>query len=140
MTACHKSGGHASPTVTAAVGDSLFSSGRVTATLAYGQFSIVANSPAQDQTLTVSFTEPFQLNVPFNADFAKASVGYLTLNDTLIYNSNYGTPSRAQMAITAWDSVNHRIAGYFSGVLYADKKDSLRVTSGSFNLGYTVGH
>ena len=136
--ACHKSGNQPNPAVKATLGDSSFSSVKATAALAYGQFSIVASSSTQAHTLAINFTEPFQLNVPLSVDFAKTTVGYLSLNDTLIYNSSIGAPARAQLTVTTWDSVNHHIAGSFSGMLYANAKDSLALTNGAFDLGYTV--
>jgi len=38
------------------------------------------------------------------------------------------------------DSVNHKIIGTFSGVLYnvTGGSDSLVITNGTFNTGYTV--
>jgi hypothetical protein len=126
--------------MTATIGDSSYTYQQITATLSHGQFSIIANSADRKQALTVDFTEPFQLNVPIPPSPAQGSIGYLRSNPTLIYNTGIGAPARADITITSWDSVTHRIAGSFNGVMYADIQDSLAVSNGSFNLSYSIQH
>ena len=44
------------------------------------------------------------------------------------------------LTVNSWDSVNHKISGTFSGVLYniTGGSDSLIVTNGTFTSTYTV--
>lgn len=109
---------------------------------AYGQMYVVGyNIQNRD-------TGAFQVVVPY---FAPANVPISTTVDTssdLVYlrsGQEYDAYSRfgdshGVITLTVADTVNHKIAGTFSGVLYnkMNSADSVVVTEGAFNSPYTI--
>ncbi|HEV3325561.1 MAG TPA: hypothetical protein VG052_08140 [Puia sp.] len=89
--------------------------------------------------LAIQFSRPFVLHTAFASDTAGLDIGYINAKTLTQYD---GGPQAGHSVLTvnSWDSVNHKISGTFSGVLYntSGGTDSLIVTNGSFSTSYTV--
>lgn len=88
--------------------------------------------------LALQFTTPFVLHTAFSSDTTSLDVGYVNSTPLTQYDGGQITGHSA-LTISSWDSVNHKISGTFSGVLYniSGGTDSLVITNGSFSTGYT---
>jgi hypothetical protein len=89
--------------------------------------------------LAISFLTPFILHGAISSDTAGVDVGYVNATTLAEYDGG-GVAGHSLLTISSWDSVNHKISGTFSGVLYniSGGSDSLVVTNGSFTTAYTV--
>jgi hypothetical protein len=87
----------------------------------------------------VSFATPFILHAPISSDTAEVDLGYINATTQAEYDGG-GVAGHSLLTISSWDSVNHKISGTFSGVLYniTGGSDSLIVTNGAFTSAYTV--
>lgn len=80
----------------------------------------------------------FTVGKPFTTDTTSAAVSYFTNGSNgKIYWASNGN-GFAKLTVTSLDSTGHKIAGTFSGTLYATGTDSVIVTNGNFNTSYTV--
>jgi len=86
--------------------------------------------------LMISTSTPFAVNKPIT-DPNYVLLDY-THNDKDYWNGY--SPSHFAATITAWDSVNHKVQGTFSGTLYSDynSNDSIVISNGNFNSAYIV--
>jgi hypothetical protein len=84
-------------------------------------------------------SEPqFVVGKPFTTDTTSASVDYFVNGlSGKVYDASNGD-GFATFTVTSLDTTAHKIAGTFSGTLYASATDSVVVTNGSFNTSYTV--
>jgi hypothetical protein len=80
------------------------------------------------------------VNRPFSTDTTTlAAITYVASGKR--YDAYFGLgASRAVFTLTSVDSVNHNVAGVFSGTVYndADLNDSLVITNGKFSSSYSV--
>jgi hypothetical protein len=88
--------------------------------------------------LAISFLAPFILNAPISSDTAGVDVGYVNATTQAEYDGG-SVAGHSLLTINSWDSVNHKISGTFSGVLYniTGGSDSVVVTNGTFTSVYT---
>ena len=145
-TSCKKSnsGGGSSNSISATIGGSGWSTTIPTQAIyaTNGQeFEIIGGSyKAGDTTaLAVAFTTPFPLNKPISSEDANVDIGYINAKTLAEYDGGIQA-GHSILTVTSWDSVNHKIAGTFTGVLYntSGGSDSLVVTNGNFNTTYLV--
>ena len=87
----------------------------------------------------IQFNSPFVLHTAISSDTASVDIGYVN-STTLAEYDGGSTAGHSLLTISSLDSVNHKIIGTFSGVLYnvTGGSDSLVITNGTFNTGYTV--
>lgn len=87
----------------------------------------------------ISFAAPFIMHTPISSDTAAVDVGYINATTQAEYDGG-GVAGHSILTVSSWDSVNHKISGTFSGVLYniTGGSDSLVVTNGAFSSSYTV--
>jgi hypothetical protein len=87
----------------------------------------------------ISFAAPFILHAPISSDTAAVDVGYVNATTQAEYDGG-GIAGHSLLTVNSWDTVNHKISGTFSGVLYniTGGSDSLIVTNGAFTSAYTV--
>ena len=93
-----------------------------------------------DSTIVaLGFNGPVTLNKPFSSDSTTLDIAYQDIKSQVQYDGVSGS-GRSILTITSYDSVNHKIAGTFTGVLYNDfgGGDSLVVTNGHFNVGFVA--
>jgi hypothetical protein len=78
--------------------------------------------------MTVS-SDTSVLTITYSPNFARS-----------IYMAQYGFGGHALVTMTTQDTVNHKIAGTFSGTVYnlANASDSLVITNGKFSTTYVV--
>jgi hypothetical protein len=89
--------------------------------------------------LDILLFAPFTVNQPFSTDSTYASLDYLVNGSNgKDYDASQGN-GYAILTVTSLDTVGHKIAGTFSGTVYASGSDSLVVTNGKFNTSYIVG-
>lgn len=106
-----------------------------------GEFAIVGGQIKSGDTtvLTVAFTTPILVHAAVSSDTADVEVEYINAKTLIEYD---GGPlvGHSILTVSSWDSVNHKIVGTFTGVLYnvTGGTDSLIVTNGSFNTAYTT--
>jgi hypothetical protein len=87
---------------------------------------------------------PIQVNVPVNTDTVGTYIAYFDQNATFDWQAGGAGGGTAIYTVTSLDTVNHKIAGTFSGSLYDMLNtsgitiDSVVMTNGKFNLSYTV--
>lgn len=81
----------------------------------------------------------FVVGKSFTTDTTSAYVDYFTNGFTngKDYDASNGN-GFATFTVTSLDTTNHKIAGTFSGILYASANDSIVVTNGNFNTSYTL--
>jgi hypothetical protein len=133
-----------SGTVNAMVNDTLFTPppGGVysTYTASSGQFAIDAFELHGNDTLYLFVTiyRPFTLNQPIDSNSSISNIVYY--NSLHQPYSNVTGMGNTTITVTSFDSVNHKIAGTFSGNLYSDNgnTDSIIVKNGTFNSSYLV--
>ena len=116
----------------------------------YGQILIQGDSIRGNDTTQIQIALPYipPVNTVISTDSLQyAGVAGLTyLSPGKTYEGYYGFGgSHAIITLSTADTVNHRIAGTFSGVLYSllvngnvDSNDSVVITNGTFNSTYQV--
>jgi hypothetical protein len=89
--------------------------------------------------LALQFSTPFVLHTAISSDTAGVDVGYINASTLAQYDGG-AIAGHSILTVSSWDSVNHKISGTFSGVLYntSGGSDSLIVTNGAFSTSYTV--
>src|SRR6185312_3219962 len=87
--------------------------------------------------LAVGFNGPVVLNQAFSSDTTTLDIAYQDIKAQVQYDGVSGH-GFSILTVTSLDSVNHKIAGTFSGVLYNDfgGGDSVVVTNGRFSAPY----
>jgi len=145
-TACKKSSNTApgSGAVNATVNDTLFTPppGGVygTYTTGSGQFDIDAFELKGSDTLYLFVTifKPFTLSQPIDNISSSSNIVYYDASHRPY--SNITGMGNTTITVTTYDSVNHKIAGSFSGNLYSDSGsgDSIIVKNGTFNTSYVI--
>lgn len=90
-------------------------------------------------TLGVIIGTPFPLHTVINSDTGNIDIVYANFHTLAGYDGGQQA-GHSLVTVSSWDSVNHKIAGTFTGVLYniSGGTDSLVVTNGAFNTSYTV--
>jgi hypothetical protein len=88
--------------------------------------------------LGIQLTPPFTVNTAVT-DWRSVSIDYYIPSTSQDYFAGDGL-GHVSLTVTAQDTVNHRITGVFSGVLYngISGNDSMVVTNGKFNTAYIV--
>jgi len=106
-----------------------------------GYFDLIGYAiQSGDTTVTeITFATPFTLNQPVSSDTAYNN--YVSYYDSKGGFDYYGAfqagPSPVIITVNSWDSVNKKISGTFSGMLYSNSNsDSVNSTKGQFNLTY----
>ena len=91
--------------------------------------------------LEILVPSPVTVNKPFLTDTTSASIYYYPNGPVngKDYNASYGW-GHGTMTVTSVDTVNHKIAGTFSGTLhnFLDINDSVVLINGKFNTAYTI--
>jgi hypothetical protein len=104
---------------------------------------VSAGTKADSSYLQLVFSAPIQLNKTISTD-STFSVEYYDL----LGNFDWGAGTNSgdgvsYLKVTSYDSVNHKIAGTFTGSLSsgmsgASYTDTVKLTNGEFNLTYTT--
>jgi hypothetical protein len=106
-----------------------------------GEFQIVGGQyKSGDSTgISVAFGTPFPLHTAFSSDTAFVDVEYVNVKTLAQYDGGL-LSGHSIITVSSWDSVNHKIVGTYSGVLYntGNPADSLVVTNGTFSTAYTA--
>jgi hypothetical protein len=89
--------------------------------------------------VSMFFYPPFPLNTPISSDTTSLEINYTELNTSQVYTGG-GPAGHSLLTVSTCDTVNHKISGTFSGILYniTGGSDSLIVTNGAFNSSYTI--
>jgi hypothetical protein len=89
-------------------------------------------------SLDVSIFEPFTVNQPIDPTANASSILYYDFTGEPFFNG-VGM-GKTTITVTSLDTVNHKIAGTFSGNLYENNGsgDSVIVANGTFNTTYLV--
>ena len=150
LVACQKgtqtSGYVTQGTLTATIGSTSYAPSLTEAVyspVTYSTFAVIGLQPGKDSTfLRVELPlTGFTIGTVFSTDTAVSSgISWFDSQRTYEYDALFGTfASHALIDITSWDSVNRKVAGTFSGVLYniSNGSDSIVLTNGAFNTSYT---
>lgn len=146
MISCKKSNNSSSTSgqVTASIGGTAWSSNVPTVGLYVSNastFEIGGEYLKSGDTsaVAISFLTPFILNGPISSDTAGVDVEYVNAATQVEYDGG-SVAGHSLLTINSYDTVNHKISGTFSGVLYniTGGSDSLIVTNGTFTSAYTV--
>jgi hypothetical protein len=150
LVACQKgtqtTGYQSQGTLTATVGSTNYAPSLTEAVyspITYTTFAVIGLQPAKDSTyLRVELPlNGFTIGTPFSSDTAVSSgLSWFDSQRTYEYDALFGNfGSHSLIDITSWDSVNRKVAGTFSGVLYNinNGSDSIVITNGTFNTSYT---
>ena len=130
-----------SGTFSATVSDTAFTPGDVAGIYVSADqaWSILAYQIKAGDTISfdINIYLPFTVNQPIAPNFS--NILYQNAMGEPYYNAIGHTPNLA-ITVTSVDSVNHNIAGTFSGSLYDENGsgDSVVVTKGKFNTSYSV--
>jgi hypothetical protein len=104
------------------------------------QFEIIGGSYKSGDTtgVSVSFYDPFPLNTPISSDTSGIDIEYVNQATLAEYDGGI-IAGHSLLTITSSDTVNLKISGTFSGVLYniTGGSDSVVVTNGTFTSSYT---
>ncbi|HEY4111811.1 hypothetical protein [Puia sp.] len=139
FASCKKSNDNSSAAVSATIGGAAFNPVRTAAAhyAANGYFDLggLGVNGKDSVLLDITIGTPFTLNKVLD-NSGLVTMDYFTA--TKDYYSAYGIGT-ATVTVTTLDSVNHKIAGTFSGTLYnsVNDKDSISVINGKFNTAYT---
>jgi hypothetical protein len=108
----------------------------------YGQLIVQGDSIVGSDTSEIQVAMPYipAVNVTVYTDSTQyAGVTYKVPGKE--YDAYYGLGfSHGALTLSSADTVNHKIAGSFSGVLYnvVNSNDSVVITNGAFNSSYQV--
>ena len=101
-------------------------------------FELEGVKDASDTTIiSLYFDPPTTVGLAVSSDTNYIDVGYFDSKTGLFFDgSQYG--GHTIITITSWDTTNLKIAGTFSGVLYAQgvANDSMAITNGKFSTSY----
>jgi len=79
------------------------------------------------------------VNHPFSTDTTLSDLTYITSGKE--YDAYFGlSASHGLITVSVADTINHKVSGTFSGVLYnvLSASDSVVVTNGAFTTSYTI--
>jgi len=138
------SGSGGSNSISATIGGSAWNTTVPTQTI-YSNFSSVFEigggsvKSGDTTTMAVTIGTPFPLHTPISSDTAEVDLLYSNLHTQAGYDGG-AQAGHCLITVTSWDSVNHKIAGTFTGVMYnfTGGTDSLVVTNGNFNTAYSI--
>ena len=107
----------------------------------YGQLYVLGYNIQNKDTTGFQVEMPYipAVNHPFSTDTTLSDLTYITSGKE--YDAYFGlSASHGLITVSTADTVNHKIAGTFSGVLYnvLSASDSVVVTNGAFSTSYTV--
>jgi hypothetical protein len=99
-------------------------------------WSVTAFRTTDSVGIALSISDSFVVNKPVTTP-GSAAIEYLAQKGSY---DNYIGAGNTTITVTLLDTVNHKIAGTFSGDLYGNTgtNDSVVVTSGKFNVAYLV--
>jgi hypothetical protein len=108
----------------------------------YGQIIVQGDSINNNDTTEIQVAMPYPpaVNVPISTDSTQfAAVTYVRGGVEYDAFNGYGY-SHGVITLSSADTVNHRVIGTFSGVVYntALSTDSVVLTNGTFNSTYSV--
>jgi len=109
---------------------------------AYGQIIIQGDSIRSNDTTELQIAIPYipAVNAPVYTDSSQfAGITYLSPGKE--YDAYYGlASSHGIITLLSADTINHKVGGTFSGVLYniVNSSDSVVITSGVFTSTYQV--
>jgi len=134
VTSCSKSNSNSSSTsISASLNGTAYQPAGVQAIDSLGTIGILGYKDADTSALYVEFPDTVGLNKPLDitdyayAEYHRGFLGY----SSWIYGS-HGT-----ITVTSLDKTNKKVAGQFSGVLYASGiADSVVIVNGKFNSTY----
>jgi hypothetical protein len=146
IAGCSKSNnGSSSSGITASVNGTAWGNTFATVGLyakAAGTFQIIgAQYKSGDSTaFGLAFVSPITLNSAMSSGSASIDVSYINAKTQAIYDGSAIAGGHSILTVTSYDSTGHKVGGTFSGVLYneANQNDSLVITNGKFNSGFTV--
>ena len=109
---------------------------------AYGQLIVQGDSIRSNDTTEIQVAMPYipAVNVAVTTDSSQY-MGLTYLTPGKEYDAYFGlSASHGTLTLTGEDTVNHRVAGTFSGVLYniVNSNDSVVITNGAFSSTYQV--
>jgi hypothetical protein len=109
---------------------------------AYGQLIVQGDSIRGTDTTEIQVAMPYipTVNVPITTDSSQY-VGLSYKMPGKEYDAYFDlTNSHGSITLSGEDTVNHRVAGTFSGVLYniVNSNDSLVIINGAFSSTYSV--
>ena len=105
-----------------------------------GFFDIAGFTVKSGDTAALELVVPgsITVNKAFSTDSGYTSIDYITnTTNGKDYDASGGYGSGV-LIVTSLDTVGHKIAGTFTGTLYASGSDSLVVTNGKFSTSYLV--
>jgi hypothetical protein len=110
-------------------------------TVGASTFDIVGAQVKSGDTTSflLTFYTPITVNRTFNSDTASLDIQYQDSKTGALYDGG-ALVGHSVLTITSYDSVNLKIAGTFSGVLYNETtgNDSLTVAGGTFSTPFTL--
>lgn len=133
-TSCSKSNSNSSSTsISASLNGTAYQPAAVQAIDSAGIIGILGYKDADTSALYVEFADTVRLNVPLDitgdvayAEYSRGFSGYSSW-----IGSSHGT-----ITVTSLDKTNKKVAGKFSGVIYAQSSDSVVIVNGQFNSTY----
>jgi hypothetical protein len=143
-TSCKKSNSSSNAAISANVGSTNFQASTAVGTYskAAGLFELVGITLTSGDTtgLALIFAAPAQVNAPASSDTAYIDVQYSDTKAAVAYDGG-GAFGHVILNVSSWDSVNHKITGTVTGILYnvSGGSDSLALANGKFSTTYTVG-
>lgn len=107
----------------------------------FGQLFVLGYNIQNKDTTGFQVEIPYipPVNHPFSTDTTQSVLTYIIPGKE--YEAYYGLANaHGIITLTLADTVNHKVTGSFSGVLYnlANSSDSVAVTNGSFSSSYTI--
>ena len=133
-TSCSKSNSNSSSTsITASINGTAYQPAAIQAIDSLGIIGILGFKTSDTSALYVEFQDSVRLNVPYDitgdlayAEYSRGFSGYSSW-----IGSSHGT-----ITVTSLDKTNKKVAGKFSGVIYAQSSDSVVIANGQFNTTY----
>jgi hypothetical protein len=139
-TSCKKSSNDSSAGLSATFRDTTFGASQTVAVYfkdyQYWDIAGYTIKGGDSVGIEIEINAPVTLNSPITTNNGTYIDYYLNGND---YAAAVGTGNTAMM-VTSLDTVNHKISGTFSGMLYnmGNGNDSSQMTNGKFNTTYIV--
>jgi hypothetical protein len=111
----------------------------VSATMSGGGAVISATDNLKSFGVILLLRPPFDLNNTLDMDSVGDYVQVTLTGRPDQWGGGFGwAPGDGKVTITSWDSVGHRLSGNFSGVLSAGPGYSDTLSTGKFDVQYTV--
>lgn len=107
----------------------------------FGQLFVLGYNIQSKDTTGFQVEMPYipPVNVAFSTDTTESDLTYIVPGKE--YDAYFGlSNSHGIITLTLADTVNHKVAGTFSGVLYniSNSSDSVVVTNGAFSSPYSI--